>query len=87
MILFHKRGFLLLESSTSNKANYHHKERNQAWYHIQSLTENVVPVGTGDDAIDWKVLHGVFEDEMAEIINVQSQAQERNELNFIENTT
>ena len=79
--------FLPLENSASNKAICHHKERNQAWYHIQSLTENVVPVGTGDDAIDWKVLHGVFEDEMAEIINVQSQAQERNELNFIENTT
>ena len=44
-------------------------------------------VGTGDDAIDWRVVHGVFEDKMSEIINVQSQAQERNKLNFIENTT
>ena len=79
--------FLPLENSTSNKAIGHHEERYQTWYHIQSLTGNVVSVGTGDDAIDWKVVHGVFEDQMAEIINLQSQAQERNELNFIENTT
>ena len=84
---FTNANFLPLKNSTSNKAICHHKERNQAWYHIQFFTGNVVSVGTGDDAIDWKVVHGVFEDEMAEIINVQSQAQERNELNFIENTT
>ena len=47
----------------------------------------MVSVGTRDDAIDWKVVHKVFEDDMAEIIDVQLQAQERNELNFIENTT
>ena len=68
--MFHKRGFLLLESSTSNKANYHHKERNQAWYHIQCLTGSVVSVGIGDDTIDWKVVHGLFEVAMAEIIRV-----------------
>ena len=44
-------------------------------------------VGTGDDPVDWNVVNGVFEDEIAEMINVQSQAQEKNKLNFIETTT
>ena len=50
------------------------QRKNLAWYNIQCLTRNVMSIGIRENSIDWKALYEEFEDEMAKIINIQSQA-------------
>ena len=60
-------------------------KKERAWYYIQSLTGNVVCVGTGDDTTDLKAVHkNLMRKWQKSLMYNQKHRQERKELNFIE---
>ena len=62
----------------------HEDKYKKAQEHIESLNGRKIKVGSGTEEIEWKVVPGVFQDDMADTIRAEKEAFEKNRLNFVD---
>ena len=72
-----------LPVSGSPEFLFHQGKLSQARAHIESLNGKVVTEGKGEEAIEWRVVPGVFQDDMKEIIEAEEEAFENQELEYV----
>ena len=57
-----------VNTDETNKVVRHQAKHSRAWEEIKSLEGEEILCGSGEDKILWKVVEGVYEDEMASLI-------------------
>ena len=62
----------------------HEDKYKKAQEHIESLNGKKIKVGSGREEIEWKVVPGVFQDDMADTIRAEMEAFEKNRLKFVD---
>ena len=68
----------------SSPALTHKDKYKETQSHIESLNGTKLKVGSGNEEIEWKVVPGVFEDDMADTIKAEKEAFEKSRLKFVD---
>ena len=70
-----------------NAAGMRHRQvYAKAQEHIEALNGRIVEVGKGDECIRWKVVTGVFEDELKDTLKAEGDAYEMQKLHYFDDS-